>query len=277
MPKHTFIGGIYMKKIISVFLITLLVISVFTGCSSKEDWAYIDDKGELTVGITLFSPMNYYEDEAKTKLVGFETEFAEAVCKELGLKAKFQVIDWNSKETELKAKNIDCIWNGMTITDERKANMDISIPYLENKQVMVVKSENLEKYNDSANIAGARVVAETKSAGETVATKNEIFKDATFTAVDTQQKALMEVAAGTADIAVVDYVMSIGSIGEGTSYTNLVVTSQEFSKEQYGIAFRKDSPETLEKVNNAIKALAESGKLAEIAAKYKLQDLLIVE
>ena len=266
-----------MKKIITALLILVLALSCFTACGGKEDWEYIEDKGELIVGITLFSPMNYYEDEAKTKLVGFETEFAEAVCDQLGLTAKFQVIEWNSKETELKAKNIDCIWNGMTITDERKANMDISIPYLENKQVMVVKSTDLEKYNDSANIAGAKVVAETKSAGESVATTNELFKDAKFTAVDTQQKALMEVAAGTADIAVVDYVMSIGSIGEGTSYANLVVTSQEFSKEEYGIAFRKNSPVTLEKVNAAIKALAESGKLQQIAEKYKLQDLLIVE
>ncbi len=266
-----------MKKLVAILLVAMLAVTMFTGCSSSEDWAYIEEKGELIVGITIFSPMNYYEDEAKEKLIGFETEFSEAVCEELGLKVKFQVIDWNAKETELKAKNIDCIWNGMTITDERKANMDISVPYLENRQVMVVKAENLEKYSDSANIAGAKVVAETKSAGEDVAKTDAMFKEATFTAVDTQAKALMEVAAGTADIAIVDYVMSIGSIGEGTSYTDLVVTSQKFSPEQYGIAFRKDSPETLEKVNGAIKALAESGKLAEIAAKYKLQDLLIVE
>ena len=266
-----------MKKLVAILLVAMLAVTMFSGCSSSEDWEYIEGKGELVVGITLFAPMNYYKDEAKKDLVGFETEFAQAVCAQLGIKAKFQVIEWNSKETELKAKNIDCVWNGMTITDERKANMDISIPYLENRQVMVVKAADLEKYNDQANIAGSKVVAETKSAGEEVAKTNEMFKDATFTAVDTQAKALMEVAAGTADIAVVDYVMSIGSIGEGTSYTDLVVTSQKFSPEQYGIAFRKNSPETLEKVNGAIKALAENGKLAEIAAKYKLQDLLIVE
>lgn len=105
---------------------------------AESDWEYIKNKGEMVIGITLFAPMNYEENG---KLTGFETEFAEAVCTKLGVKAKFQVIDWNSKETELASKNIDCIWNGMTITEERAENMAISIPYMENKQVVVVKAD----------------------------------------------------------------------------------------------------------------------------------------
>lgn len=105
---------------------------------AESDWEYIKNKGEMIIGITLFAPMNYEENG---ELTGFETEFAEAVCAKLGVKAKFQVIDWNSKETELASKNIDCIWNGMTITEEREENMAISIPYMENKQVVVVKAD----------------------------------------------------------------------------------------------------------------------------------------
>ncbi len=105
---------------------------------AESDWEYIKNKGEMIIGITLFAPMNY---EVNGELTGFETEFAEAVCAKLGVKAKFQVIDWKSKETELASKNIDCIWNGMTITDERAENMAISIPYMENKQVVVVKAD----------------------------------------------------------------------------------------------------------------------------------------
>ena len=97
------------------------------------------DKGELIIGITYFAPMNYLNDNQE--LVGFETEFAKAVCEKLGVNAKFQEISWNAKETELAAKNIDCIWNGMTITEERLENMSISIPYMENKQVKVVKEK----------------------------------------------------------------------------------------------------------------------------------------
>ncbi|MBR5135035.1 MAG: transporter substrate-binding domain-containing protein [Clostridia bacterium] len=109
----------------------------FTKSETNSDYQYIMDKGELVIGITYFAPMNYMDDNGK--LVGFETEFAEAVCAELGIKAKFQVIDWDSKEVELNAKSIDCIWNGMTINEERQSTMSISIPYMQNQQVMVVK------------------------------------------------------------------------------------------------------------------------------------------
>ncbi len=111
----------------------------FKEAETDSDWKYIKDKGELIIGITIFNPMNYKDESGK--LVGFETEFAEAVCAELGIKAKFQEINWDAKETELAAKNIDCIWNGMTINEERKANMSITIPYMNNKQVMVVKEK----------------------------------------------------------------------------------------------------------------------------------------
>ncbi len=106
---------------------------------TEGDLAAIQAKGEMIIGITYFAPMNYKDDSGK--LVGFETEFAEAVCAKLGVKAKFQVINWNSKEVELEAGNIDCIWNGMTITDERLANMSISVPYMKNEQVIVAKSK----------------------------------------------------------------------------------------------------------------------------------------
>jgi len=103
----------------------------------EGDLAYIKEKGKMVIGITYFAPMNYIDDN--NKLIGFETEFAKAVCEKLGVEAEFVEINWNSKEIELNSKNIDCIWNGMTITDERVANMSISVPYMQNKQVMVSK------------------------------------------------------------------------------------------------------------------------------------------
>ena len=107
--------------------------------AKESDWEYIKDKGTLVVGITYFAPMNYKDENGE--LTGFETEFAKAVAAKLGVKVKFQVIDWNSKETELASKNIDCIWNGMTITPERQENMQISIPYMKNEQAVVVKAD----------------------------------------------------------------------------------------------------------------------------------------
>ena len=109
----------------------------FKQAETDSDWEYVKNNGELIIGITYFAPMNYLDDN--NNLVGFETEFATAVCEELGLTPTFVEINWNSKEAELKGKSIDCIWNGMTINDERKENMSISIPYMQNKQVMVTK------------------------------------------------------------------------------------------------------------------------------------------
>ena len=132
-----------MKKILVFVVATFMLIGCFTGCSGTlendnnqkdtTDWEYIKNKGELIVGITLFAPMNYKDESGE--LIGFETEFAKAVGEKLGVSIKFQEIDWNSKEIELNAKNIDCIWNGMTIDDDKKENMEISTPYMENKQV----------------------------------------------------------------------------------------------------------------------------------------------
>ena len=274
-----------MKKFLAMILAISMMAICLVGCCTNDvagmpereessavesDADYITEKGKMVIGMTLFAPMNYYEGE---EFVGFETEFGKAVCEKLGVEAEFIEINWDSKEIELNAKNIDCIWNGMTITDERKANMEISVPYMKNRQVMVCKAENLEKFAQSAD--GASVVAEAGSAGEELAGANEFFANATFTPVDSMAKALMDVAAGTSDIAIVDYVTSIGSIGEGTDFAGLVaVEAQEFSPEEYGIAFRKGS-DMAEKVNAVIAELMADGTMDAIAAKYKLENLLI--
>ena len=269
-----------MKKILALILTLVMAVSLVacgantdTETNADSDAAYIEGKGTLTIGMTLFAPMDYMDEN--NELTGFEVDFGKAVCEKLGLTPDFVEINWDAKETELAAKNIDCIWNGMTITEERAANMSISNPYMTNKQVVVAKAENAEKY--AASLADAVVVAEAGSAGEELAQSNTFFADAQYTPVDSMAKALMDVAAGTSDVAVVDYVASIGSIGEGTDFADLVVVeTEEFSPEQYGIAFRKGSDMT-EKVNAAIKELAADGTLETIAAKYKLDEVLSAE
>ena len=251
------------KKLLSVLLAGAMSASIFVGCgSSATDWDYISNKGEFVIGVTYFEPMNYLD--ADGKLTGFETEFAEAVCEKMGVTPKFQ--------------KIDCIWNGLTIDDDRKSTMDISTPYMENKQVMVAKSDVADKIKSADDLKDKTVVAEKKSAGETVAQTDEFFSSAKYVSVDAQAKALLEVKSGTADVAVIDYVMSIGTLKSGSDYADLkVVDGKDFSPEQYGIALRKDSPETLKKLNDAIQAVADDGTLDKIAEKYSLQDLLLVK
>ena len=280
------------KKSIALILAALAVIMCFAlaACGGTQggetpstdapeatasDLAYIKEKGEMIIGYTEFAPMNYKNDDGE--FVGFETDFAKAVCEELGVEAKFQLISWEAKETELAAKTIDCIWNGMTITPERLEAMSISTPYMANKQVLIVKAENADKYLKPEDMEGAKVVAEVESAGEGVAKEDAFFAKAAYTSVADQATALMEVASGVSDACVVDYVLSIGMIGEGTDYEDLVVVdSLAFADEEYGIAFRKDS-DTTAAVNEAITALVENGKLAEIAAAYKIDAQLIAK
>ena len=131
-----------MKKLLSLTLIATMLATALTGCGEKKvasDYEEIMEKGKMTVGITLFAPMNYYDDN--NELIGFDTELTNAVAQKLGLEAEFVEINWDSKDIELNSKNIDCIWNGMTITDERLENMSISAPYMQNKQVMVAKAQ----------------------------------------------------------------------------------------------------------------------------------------
>ena len=280
------------KKSIALILAALAVIMCFAlaACGGTQggetpstdapeatasDLAYIKEKGEMIIGYTEFAPMNYKNDDGE--FVGFETDFAKAVCEELGVEGKFQLISWEAKETELAAKTIDCIWNGMTITPERLEAMSISTPYMANKQVLIVKAENADKYLKPEDMEGAKVVAEVESAGEGVAKEDAFFAKAAYTSVADQATALMEVASGVSDACVVDYVLSIGMIGEGTDYEDLVVVdSLAFADEEYGIAFRKDS-DTTAAVNDAISALVANGKLAEIAANYKLEEQLIAK
>jgi len=118
--------------------------------SEEDDWAYIEEKGSLVIGITEYAPMNYYDENGT--LIGFDTEFAQAVCEYLGIEAEFIVINWETKELELNSKNIDCIWNGLTVDEDRMENMDFSASYMKNKQCLVVKNMSF--------------VAEAGSAGE---------------------------------------------------------------------------------------------------------------
>ena len=250
--------------------------------SEGSDWAYIEGKGKMVVGITMFAPMNYEENG---ELIGFDTELTKAVCEKLGVEPEFIEINWDSKEVELNSKNIDCIWNGMCITEERKQNMSMSAPYLYNTQALVMKADREEEI--MADISGKNVVAEQGSTGEGKLTgdipdddtvevsPSEFFKDVNYTPVDSMAKALLEVKAGTADVAVVDSVCALAMVGEGTDYADMVVNlDNNFGLQEYGIAFRKGS-DTEAKVSAAIDELYAEGVVDEIAAKYGLTDILI--
>ena len=273
-----------MKKLLCMVLVLMMVFSAGAAMAESEsDWAYIQEKGKLTIGITLFAPINYYDEN--NELIGFDTELAKAVCEKLGVEVEFIEINWDSKEIELNSKNIDAIWNGMCITEERKQNMSMSRPYLYNTQAMVMKAD--KEADIMADIAGKYVVAEQGSTGEgklqgtiadddtVVVSAAEYFKDANYTAVDSMAKALMEVKSGIADVALVDSVCALAMVGEGTDYDDLTVNlDNNFGLQEYGIGFRTGSDVT-ELVNNAIIELTKDGTVTQIAEKYGLTDMLV--
>ena len=163
-----------MKKLISLLLAVVLIGCTFAACGSNDatnsdsDLEYIKNKGTLVVGITEYAPMNYKE-EGSTEWTGFDTEYAQKVAEKLGVTAEFVVIDWDNKYTELDAKSIDCIWNGMTITDEGKLNASITDPYVHNAQVVVMAKDKLAQYPDAASMKDLKFAVENGSAGAEVA------------------------------------------------------------------------------------------------------------
>ncbi len=280
-----------MKKLVVLLMALSLVLSL-AACGQNasqdaaSDWEYIQEKGVLTIGVTNYPPMNYLDDNGEW--TGFDTEFAQAVCESLGVKAEFVEISWEAKETELASKNIDVLWNGMCITEDRKEMWEVTEPYMYNTQAMVMKKDKAEEI--MKDITGKKIVAEAGSTGEekingTIDDSNDAsvkvmakdyFANAEYTGVESMATALMDVQNGVADVAVVDSVIAQGMIGgEDSTLTDLVVnTDNKFGDQFFGIAFRKGS-DVCAKVNAAIDELRANGKLMEIAEKYGLADGIV--
>ena len=255
-----------MKKLFAMVLAMLLVLSCFAGCvqESGSDLKDIQNKGKIVVGITEYAPMDFKDENGNW--TGFDAELATLFAEELGVEIEFFVIaDWGKKFVELETKQIDVIWNGMTISDDVLNNTSCSVPYVLNAQVIVMKADKIAQYPDVASMKNLSVAVENDSAGEAAA------KEAGFTnliEVQYQDNALMEVAAGTADACVIDITMANNMTGAGTSYADLG-KSISLTEEEYGVGFRKGSDVTA-KLNEFLSKLMKDGTLQALADKYGL-------
>ena len=232
--------------------------------TAASDLDYIKEKGKMVIGYTVYEPMNY--TDADGNFTGFDTELATAVCEKLGVEPEFVEINWDTKVVELDAKSIDCIWNGMTLTDDIMANTATTKAYAKNAQVVVVKDGT--DYSSTADLVGKTVVAEAGSAGETAIEGDENLAQADYVSKSVQTDCLMEVAAGTADAAVLDLTLANAMIGEGTDYASLKIVD-ELNAEEYGVAFRKGS-DTAAAVDAAFDELKADGTMQALADKYDL-------
>ena len=255
-----------MKKLFAMILSVVMILSLFAGCSTTQssDLAYVKERGKMIVGITDYAPMDY--KDANGEWTGFDAEFARLVAEELGVEVEFFIIaDWSKKVFELDSKNIDCIWNGMTINEELLNTCSVSDPYVINAQVVVMKNDIIANYPDAASLVNLKFAVENGSAGQKAA---EAIGAKNIVAVQDQAAALMEVAAGTADACVIDITMALAMTGVGTSYADLAM-GLSLTSEQYGIGYRKGSDVTA-KVNEIMKKFMEDGTLDALAQKYNL-------
>ena len=250
-----------------MILALVLVLTCFTACggsASGSDLKTVQKNGKLVVGITDYAPMDYKDENGLW--TGFDAEFAQLFAKELGVDCEFYVIsDWGKKFLELDTKQIDAVWNGMTITEEATLNASVSDPYVVNAQVVVMKADALASYPDAASMKDLVFAVENGSAGQDAAVS---IGATNIVAVQDQAAALMEVAAGTSDACVIDITMANAMTGEGTSYADLGY-EVSLTSEEYGVAFRKESDLTA-KFNEFMDKLIADGTLEQLAAKYNL-------
>ena len=259
-------GKRVMKKYIALILAVLMLATCFVGCGNKggSDLAAVKKAGKLIVGITDYAPMDYKDENGNW--TGFDAEFATLFAKELGVEVEFFVIsDWGKKFIELSDKNIDAVWNGMTITDEALSNSSVSNPYVLNKQVLVMKADKIADYKDAASLKDLTIAVENGSAGQSAA---ESAKPKKVVPVQDQAAALLEVKAGTSDACIIDSTMAEAMTGEGTDYADLAF-GLVLTNEEYGVSFRKNSDLTA-KFNEFMAKVRADGTLQALADKYKL-------
>jgi len=234
---------------------------------ADSDTAYVKSKGKLVVGITEFEPMDYTDENGEW--IGFDADMAKAFAESLGVEAEFQIIDWDNKTLELEGKTIDVVWNGMTLNAEVKAAMECSNPYFDNAQVVIVPIAAAENYQTVESVKDLAFAVEVGSAAKEQADANG-FK---YTEVADQATALLEVSSGTADAAIIDYLMAKTMTGEDTSYEDLTFTAS-LNSEQYGVGFRKGS-DLCTALNDFFKQSYADGTMQKIADSYNIGDKLV--
>ena len=240
--------------------------------AADSDMAYVQSKGMLVVGITDFAPMDYQNESGEW--IGFDADMAKAFAESLGVSLEFVEIDWDNKLLELGSKSIDCVWNGMTLTDEVTSAMSCSNAYCNNSQVVIVPADKAADYADVEACKALSFAVEAGSAGMA-----EVEKlGASFTEVKDQATALMEVAAGTSDAAVIDSLMAGAMVGEGTSYDSLTYTVSLNAEEgeQYGVGFRQGS-DLAAALNDFFAAAYADGSMQTCAETYGIQAALIAQ
>ena len=280
------------RKLSAILLAMIMLLSIFalTGCGDSTDsdtdadqdtsaeltgWAYVEDKGELIVGLDdTFAPMGFRDESGE--LVGFDIDLATAVGEVLGVKVTFQPIDWDAKELELEAKNIDCIWNGMSATEERQESMALTKKYLNNRIIVmtlnpdinITEEEQLVDYTIGTQVDSAALEA-------MQAAENFDLYSANVSEFPTYDEAIMALQGGRVDVIVVDQVL--GEYKNSKLEEKMSVCDFDFGDDFYAIGCRKGETDLADKISEAIGTLIDNGKAEEISDKWFGKNIVILE
>lgn len=250
-----------------LFLLTLLLASVFTliACTeSKTDLEYITDKGTFVLGFTDFPPMGFNENGEPT---GFDIEIAKLVFERLNITLEFRYIDWDAKVVELRSKRIDAIWNGLTITDERKLEMTFSKPYFNNNLIIISKSDsNISTIND---LADKNVGVELSSSADIATSKNDMITSSSkeIKKYATSSEAILALNAGLVDAVIVDEIYARYVVLKDTS-NSYSISTEIIGSESYGVGFRLGDESLRDLIDETLDQLYEEGLIQEISIKY---------
>ena len=262
------------KIIIAAAAVAALLLTVaLTGCGTqKDDWEYIKDKGTLIVGLDdTFAPMGFRDDN--NKLVGFDIDLARAVAKKLDVKVKFQPIDWDAKEAELKSKKIDCIWNGMSATKDRQKSMSLSKKYLENR-ILIMSLDSSINIRNASELKNYKIGTQSGSSALEAIQKSSNYSDFkdNISEYDTYDAAILDMKAGRIDAVAIDEVYAIYN---NANKDKLYESDYNFGADYYAIGFRKGDTETTKQVNKALKEVIDDGTAAKISNKWFGKNLVV--
>ncbi len=265
-----------MKKrlLVKVLSGVMAVAFLFAGCGSNDSadksWDKIKENGELVLGLDdSFPPMGYRDDN--NEIVGYDIDLAKEVASRLEIKLKLQPINWDTKDQELSTGNIDCIWNGMTITDVLKKVVLFSDPYMNNQQVLVVMADS--SYKTKEDLVGKSIALQAGSSAKIALESKEDFKASLKEVVELKDNTLcmMDLQTGNVDAVLMDEIVARYFIQmKGEKYR---VLDEGLAAEEYGIGFRKNDVQLMTKVNDTLKEMAADGTIAKISEKWFGKDI----
>lgn len=278
LKGDVFVKKSFLKRGLAIILLALMTLSLFAGCETtttgKDDsWEKIEQKKKFVLGLDEgFPPMGFRDENGE--IVGFDIDVATEVCSRLGIELVLQPINWDAKEQELNTNKIDCIWNGFTMTEERKQNVLFSDPYMNNRQILVLKED--APYNSNEDLKGKKLGLQAQSSAQNALDSHADFKSSLGEVIlfDDNLMAIMDLEKGGIDVLLADeiavrYYMQNNDV-------DFKIFDKELSHEEYGIGFRKGDKKLMEKFQSTLNDMAKDGTLAKISNKWFEEDISTV-